>query len=853
LKKRVKKQKPVYIPTYVGVPETDENRFSVFDFAVKTLMVCLAASGLCVTLAQIYTIPVSFAETFTLCFFMTALFNILFLMLKKRAAYPLIALFSLLFLNFRDTVKNLSVFSDYFLHTLDSRLLDTARYASRSYKALTQSSSYTRRIEAAFLLICVIICLIMTVGSRAKFVGTLLITAALTLIPAFAAEIAGYVPGMELFLAGVFGIYAVLASSSGVRNSRAAAGVTKKKEPFYKVYPGTPPCFYRYGRNALITSGITVIACFIAAGIFTRAVKIDYEKIINGFSDLTVEIPYGVEKFFKYNFGEINTNGYFGGTEISSGITPGISLGRPPRGDTPVIRVTLEDNSEKIYLRGGIGVDFLGKGWSTEQDSKEFRELNKFLKNFTPEEEYDVFRKNITAHGYDYSAYMGVQWVRIEYMARKKFALLPTQPYDFDYKNSDKYYWELDTILKPKGRFDTFECDCIYPRLSNVWFDALYSALSDDYTYGEKPVRTDYDTYAEYVGKVYRNVPDNEHDNIMELLGDIGITFGNYGRINLNVPPGSTVYSYYGIMQYVCNYLKSNYEYSLSVDNEAGDNTYLGNFLFDTRKGHCSLYATAMTLAARQLGLPARYVTGFVVSGKGTEGDSGYEYELSERDLHAWTEVYFDGIGWVPFDPTGGVNGAEAAATRQTTPRITAERTVTTPTAATTRTTTEPSETTAKTGGGSKTGRGNSITKAAIIAVIALIPVILAIAAAIYLNAVKKSEERRFSRFKNNRDSRAAEEMYLFMFRILAIEKIGKLTGEQPTGFALRTDSLLNKENLSLSDNMPLFEKLEFSDFDLTADEYDSLFNYVDALYGEIVRSKNVFTRILRRIELNRE
>jgi transglutaminase-like putative cysteine protease len=67
-----------------------------------------------------------------------------------------------------------------------------------------------------------------------------------------------------------------------------------------------------------------------------------------------------------------------------------------------------------------------------------------------------------------------------------------------------------------------------------------------------------------------------------------------------------------------------------------------------------------MATMARTQGIPARLVTGyFPISGQ--RDDQGF-FVLREADAHAWAELYFEGVGWVPFDPTEGaesVSGGE--------------------------------------------------------------------------------------------------------------------------------------------------------------------------------------------------
>jgi hypothetical protein len=69
------------------------------------------------------------------------------------------------------------------------------------------------------------------------------------------------------------------------------------------------------------------------------------------------------------------------------------------------------------------------------------------------------------------------------------------------------------------------------------------------------------------------------------------------------------------------------------------------------RKGYCEYYATTMTVILRELGIPARFVEGFL---PGTRDERTGIVTVRNKDAHAWVEVYFPGYGWVRFDPTGG-------------------------------------------------------------------------------------------------------------------------------------------------------------------------------------------------------
>ena len=69
------------------------------------------------------------------------------------------------------------------------------------------------------------------------------------------------------------------------------------------------------------------------------------------------------------------------------------------------------------------------------------------------------------------------------------------------------------------------------------------------------------------------------------------------------------------------------------------------------RKGFCQYYASTMTVFLRELGIPARFVEGFL---PGQPDAIGNGRTIRSQDAHAWVQAYFPGYGWIDFDPTGG-------------------------------------------------------------------------------------------------------------------------------------------------------------------------------------------------------
>ena len=79
----------------------------------------------------------------------------------------------------------------------------------------------------------------------------------------------------------------------------------------------------------------------------------------------------------------------------------------------------------------------------------------------------------------------------------------------------------------------------------------------------------------------------------------------------------------------------------------------LANFLEHTKRGYCQQFSFAMAALARLLGIPARVAIGFTA---GT-AVAGNQWLVTSHDAHAWPELYFQGFGWLRFEPTPAGGG----------------------------------------------------------------------------------------------------------------------------------------------------------------------------------------------------
>ncbi len=169
-----------------------------------------------------------------------------------------------------------------------------------------------------------------------------------------------------------------------------------------------------------------------------------------------------------------------------------------------------------------------------------------------------------------------------------------------------------------------------------------YTVLSDQTLPDAAVLRTDNVPYASEVEN-YLQLPEKYDRRIFDLTYSIT----------------SKEKSRYDRAAAVEHYLQNNFGYTL--DQKAGGDEPLADFLFNVREGHCEYFATAMAVMLRTQGIATRIVNGFH---GGDYNDASEMTVVRARNAHSWVEVYFPKEGvWVPFDPTPSSNEGTGAGT----------------------------------------------------------------------------------------------------------------------------------------------------------------------------------------------
>ena len=98
-----------------------------------------------------------------------------------------------------------------------------------------------------------------------------------------------------------------------------------------------------------------------------------------------------------------------------------------------------------------------------------------------------------------------------------------------------------------------------------------------------------------------------------------------------------------------------NYPYTTTPGDTPENRDFVDYFLFDLQEGYCTYFATAFVVMCRAVGIPARYAEGYVTPPVKNDNDI---YEVTNRQGHAWAEIYLEGYGWRRVEPTPSADSA---------------------------------------------------------------------------------------------------------------------------------------------------------------------------------------------------
>lgn len=305
--------------------------------------------------------------------------------------------------------------------------------------------------------------------------------------------------------------------------------------------------------------------------------------------------------------------------------------------DEAVLEVIMEYPTP-LYLKGYIGVDYKENGWEDLDEEVAYRNHGLFY--WLEEESFDVSHQlsyvNLLTQAIEEDTYeMTVYNI-------KESAELLFYPYELaspieEVKESLKYRDTNKYSASFSGeRLYTYDImpNLIrkYPRMANI----LYKQSSSEVEAYEKSEQH----YKEFVYENYTEIPE-----------PVALLFTNHLKEKLkNFEDGIT---YEQAISEVKSFLKETTNYNEKVTSPEENVDVLVDFLENKKEGFAPHYATTATLLFRFLGIPSRYVEGYLITPKDVRDVEPYEkIVLPNSNAHAWTEIYIDRLGWIPIEVT---------------------------------------------------------------------------------------------------------------------------------------------------------------------------------------------------------
>lgn len=306
-----------------------------------------------------------------------------------------------------------------------------------------------------------------------------------------------------------------------------------------------------------------------------------------------------------------------GGQRVGYG-TDDSSLGGPFVGDDAVVYETEVD--QRHYWRVETKDIYTGKGWevSNSEDPIPFSQDETFpISSFNQEGmEVEELTANISAVG---------SYPHIIYPLGLKSVSAINKSFSFELNEGLEKVYTLEA--DSKAWLDEYSVTYDIPRYSVTAMKGTTSlenaGLSQEFIY-------------QYT-QLPESLPQRVKDLALEITAEQETWFDQ----------ARAVERYFGMNGFTYN--------QVDVAVPGPNDDYVDQFLFETLKGYCDNFSTSMVVLLRSVGIPSRWVKGYTEGEYQGPTESGKRgYTITNNNAHSWVEVYFPGVGWVPFEPTQG-------------------------------------------------------------------------------------------------------------------------------------------------------------------------------------------------------
>ena len=369
----------------------------------------------------------------------------------------------------------------------------------------------------------------------------------------------------------------------------------------------------------------------VAVWIFALVFAVISTGVILFVSEFKIESVDDFRDEVSYRLGNI----YFGKSDYPEGIFK--RFHEHPAADSETKLKVKMDQPMALHLKGYVGSKYTTKGWVNIDENAYGGEFDglldwtgstgaypleltaNFIYNTVDAKEMEI--ENVIENRVivdNKNASQKYQYVT-ETLRNRKTLIAPKKDVNFVaslFTKTDKYSFTT-TSIKDDNYLDYIDVDWLSKGKWNT-------SAQEDFVNGEN-------NYRYFAKKAYVSIPQHEKK----------VLASNIPKCNANVHDAISV---------IRSYLKEQIKYSRKVKEYNSNVNYLEQVLLKDKRGFSPQFSSIATLMFRYYGIPARYVEGYYTSNVKKQND----IKITNRNAHAWVEVYMNGMGFIPVEVTPG-------------------------------------------------------------------------------------------------------------------------------------------------------------------------------------------------------
>lgn len=312
-----------------------------------------------------------------------------------------------------------------------------------------------------------------------------------------------------------------------------------------------------------------------------------------------------------------------------------------------VMKIKAPNFNEPIYIRGFVGGEYNGREWLSSKPNDYYQSIFDDLKennmsvstlqldsikNLEKSKSDYYYGKDIIfddSYYYgDVSSYFSVNKLTFsdlkypkDYAYLPYFSILPN-----GIIGADDSYLFLKDEKKEKYSVHSF---CNWSALINH-NNQDYIVYKDDIT-----IKAFFEIYNQYVAQNYTKVPQLSQE-IKDIASSLKATTKEKSIKNVR------------------NFLAENKVFSFKTKQLPKNKDFVEFFLEEGNTGYSPHFATTAAVLLREMGIPTRYVEGFLLDETAYKryfaNSNEVEFDVTDNNSHAWIEVYFEDVGWIPIE-----------------------------------------------------------------------------------------------------------------------------------------------------------------------------------------------------------